>query len=306
MDRSSYFIKNRAMFGSFPTQKAVNELEQEGVKFFINLTHDNERNITPYTTNYEYITFPITDRRVPYDWRAFARFLIRVSDIILGLKHGELVYVHCKGGHGRSGVVVACLLCHMFGMTPEQSLEQTTKYHSKRSVMRDKWRKIGSPQTYKQKNFVHKFFDPLNFYRACVTGYTTGISTFTAHPVEVDGIEFPTAEVAIQAFKNPTEQGYVRKQCNALTPVISKNIGREIETSEEWIQNCDKILFKILKCKFDQHPDIRENLMNTGLKPIVQHTRGDSFLGDGGDGSGENRLGLALTRLREYYYRENL
>ena len=67
MDRSSYFIKDRAMFGSFPTQEAVEELEEEGVRFFINLTHDDEKKITPYTTKYTQILFPIIDRQVPKD-----------------------------------------------------------------------------------------------------------------------------------------------------------------------------------------------------------------------------------------------
>ena len=35
MDRSSFFIKNRAMFVSFPTQQAVEELEKEGVRFLL-------------------------------------------------------------------------------------------------------------------------------------------------------------------------------------------------------------------------------------------------------------------------------
>ena len=32
MERSSYFIKDRALFGSFPTQEAVEELEKMGGK----------------------------------------------------------------------------------------------------------------------------------------------------------------------------------------------------------------------------------------------------------------------------------
>ena len=38
MNNCSYFIKDRAMFGSYPTQEAVQELEHEGVIYFVNLT----------------------------------------------------------------------------------------------------------------------------------------------------------------------------------------------------------------------------------------------------------------------------
>ena len=217
MNRSSYFIKDRAMFGSFPTQDDVNELEEMGVRYFVNLTCDYEKKITPYTTKYEYISYPIIDYHVPKNWYSYSLFIIRLSDIIKGLKPGELLYIHCKGGHGRSGVVVASLLCYIFKMNPTVALEQTTKSHSKRSIMREKWRKIGSPQTYLQKCFVHKFFSNLNFYKACQTGNTCGFSNFTSHVVNIEDFgSFPTAEAAIQAYKNPTDSEYVYRQKTAL------------------------------------------------------------------------------------------
>ena len=306
MDRSSYFIKDRAMFGSFPTQEAVEELEEEGVRFFINLTHDDEKKITPYTTKYTQILFPIIDRQVPKDWVAFSRFIIYTSDIIMNLLPKEAIYLHCKGGHGRSGVVVASLLCYMFGMTPENALEQTTKSHSKRSVMRDKWRKLGSPQTYYQKNFVHKFFEPLMFYRAYRTGQTAGFSNFTYHPITIEGFgTFSTSEAAIQAYKNPTDKEYVEKQENARSPIVSKALGRKTELRKDWVQVCDKLMFKVVEAKFNQNQELKENLIKTGLRPIVQHTRGDYFWGDGGDGTGRNKLGKILTTLRESFYRED-
>jgi ribA/ribD-fused uncharacterized protein len=305
MDRTSYFIKDRALFGSFPTQEAVDELEKEGVKFFINLTHQDEKKITPYTTNYTQILFPIVDRQVPKDWVAYARFIILMSDIILSLKSGELVYLHCKGGHGRSGVVVASLLCYIFGLSPEKSLEQTTKSHSKRHTMREKWRKLGSPQTYYQKNFVYKFFEPLMFYRAYKNGLTAGFSNFTSHPVTIKNFgTFPTSESAIQAYKNPTDRNYVQKQENSKSPIMAKALGRKTELRKDWIEVCNKLMYQVVEAKFTKNPELKENLIQTGLRPIIQHTRGDYFWGDGGDGTGRNKLGKILTSLRESFYRE--
>ncbi|NDB82566.1 MAG: DUF1768 domain-containing protein [Alphaproteobacteria bacterium] len=303
MDRSSYFIKDRAMFGSFPSQEAVDELEEEGVRFFINLTHDDEKKITPYVTRYTQISFPIIDRQVPKDWPAFARFIISLSNIIMSLKQGHLVYLHCKGGHGRSGVVVASLFCYMFEMSPENALEQTTKSHSKRSVMREKWRKLGSPQTYYQKSFVHKFFEPLVFYRAYRTGSTAGFSNFTNHRVEIKGLgSFPTSESAIQAYKNPTDKEYVEKQENSRSPIVAKALGRKTELRKDWVQVCDKLMYEVIEAKFNQNPELKNNLIHTGLRPIIQHSRGDYFWGDGGDGTGRNKLGKILTNLRESFY----
>ena len=304
MERSSYFIKDKALFGSFPTQEAVHELEQEGVRYFINLTQPYEKRITPYITNYTSISFPITDRHVPHNWREFSCFLFYIANIINSLKNKELIYIHCKGGHGRSGIVVACLMCLIFKLSPENALEHTRISHSNRSIMRDKWRKLGAPQTEHQKRFVYKFFEPIFFYRAYKTGLTAGFSNFTPHEVEYKNITYPTAEAAIQAHKNPYDQKYLINQSQARTPIISKNLGRKVELRIDWKDVCEELMYEIVKCKFDQHPELKFNLLNTGLRPIIQHTHGDSFWGDGGDGKGLNKLGKVLMRVRKDYYRQ--
>ena len=275
MDRSSYFIKDKALFGSFPTQDSVNELENEGVRYFINLTFNDESKITPYTTKYTAISYPIIDRYVPTDWQSYAKFIIKVSYIIRNLKMEDRVYIHCKGGHSRSGVVVASLLCYMFRLNPTESLEQTTKFHSNRSVMRDKWRKLGSPQTYRQKSFIHKFFNILYFCRANRIGNTAGFSSFTSHPVVINGFgSFHTAEAAIQAYKNPSDKEYVNKQEIAKNPHFSALLGNQVNLRADWNKISEEIRYKVTEAKFIQNPQLKDNLIYTGLRPIVHSTNG--------------------------------
>lgn len=304
MERSSYFIKDRALFGSFPTQEAVEELEKMGVRYFVNLTHSYERKITPYKTQHNYISFPINDHQVPEDRHVFASFVVKLADIIYGLKKGELIYIHCKGGHGRSGVVVASLLCHIFGMSPGEALDHTTMYHSNRKSMREKWRQIGSPQTYQQKGFVHQLCKPVNFYRAYKMGRTAGFSNFTTFSVEIEGFgKFPTAEAALQAYKDPGNLGYVKKQMEARSPLTSKNLGTRAQLRDDWEEVREGLMYKILEHKFSQHPYLRKVLLATGLSTITHRTRGDAVWGDGG-GKGLNLLGKLLVRLRTQYQRE--
>ncbi len=51
--------------------------------------------------------------------------------------------------------------------------------------------------------------------------------------------------------------------------------------------------------KFTQHADLRAILLATGDLMIVEHTENDHYWGDGGDGSGKNRLGAILMRVRD-------
>jgi hypothetical protein len=158
MNKCSYFIDNKGLFGSYPSQEEVKELEELGVRYFINLTCWNEKNIFPYKTDYTVLSFPIKDHKVPTNSIKFSKFIIHICELLQSHETG-LIYIHCKGGHGRAGLVVACIFCFMFKLTPEASIELTTKYHNQRPFMKEYWRKLGSPQTRMQKSFVHKFFN---------------------------------------------------------------------------------------------------------------------------------------------------
>jgi hypothetical protein len=154
MDTASFFIDRKAMFGSYPSQSTVDMLENNGVRFFVNLTHENENKIIPYSTKYNYISFPIPDGGVPLNREEFVVFIYRLCNIVRNLEGDDSIYIHCKGGHGRSGVVVACMATKIFGLSPSEALTYTTNCHHNRETMRDKWRQIGSPQTTPQKKFV--------------------------------------------------------------------------------------------------------------------------------------------------------
>lgn len=54
-----------------------------------------------------------------------------------------------------------------------------------------------------------------------------------------------------------------------------------------------------VKAKFSSYPLLTNLLLNTGDATLVEHTRNDSYWGDGGDGTGMNRLGKILMQVRE-------
>lgn len=161
MDTCSYFIINKALFGSSPTQEIVESLEKMGVRYFVDLTVPNERGIYEYMTRYKKITYPIKDFGIPIMGVQYITFIKRLCNIINSLQEGEKIYVHCKGGHGRCGVVVASILCMYYRIDSDKSLQLTNNYHKDRKTMREKWRIIGSPQTFEQKRFVGDFYKSL-------------------------------------------------------------------------------------------------------------------------------------------------
>jgi len=243
-DRYSYFIKDKALFGGFPNQDQVKILEDEGIRLFVDLTTEEERDeTTPYKTMYGYIKYPIPDRRIPTNWATFSALVVKVTTTIKNLQTGEKVYIHCKGGHGRSGILVACLLCYIHKLSPGMSLYLTNYYHLKRPGMSEKSRKLGSPQGKSQKNFVYKLFKEL-FYGniTYMNEYNKGFCDFSAHPVSIHGIG--TYANAYEAFLE------LKKH--------RSGVGDE-ECMEE-----------ILRLKFTQHADLRSMLLNTGFRPLIK------------------------------------
>jgi ribA/ribD-fused uncharacterized protein len=301
-------MKDLALFGGFPTQESVEELESNGVRCFVNLTYDTEKRITPYKTKYKYIHYPIIDSKVPVNLVGFAQFIIKVSRIIkkfITEERRKKVYIGCKGGHGRSGLVVACLLCYMYKLEPYIALQRTNQYHSERKELKEKWRIIGSPQTMSQKLFVYRFFENLNFYRAYKTGCVSGFSTFSLHKVYISDFGlFPTAEAAFQAYKDYNNDDYVKKQELAKSPILSRYMGNRCNLRDDWVDVMVEIMEKILILKFKQNPNIKKNLLNTGLRPIIYHNRIDGFWGDNYDGKGSNIMGCLLSDIRDNFYEE--
>lgn len=293
MNKSSYFIEDKALFGSYPTQEDINYFENLGVKHFIDLTTEFD-NLNVYTTKYNYIKFPILDRKVPLNIKEYSQFILRTINIINDLKEGERIYIHCKGGHGRAGIVVATLLVLYRNVSPTDALLLTNEYHSQRIEMKERWRKIGSPQTNSQKKFIHKLFNPLYFTRVS-NGFKSGLSNLSSNKVTIDGKSYDNVELAYQALK--------LNKLNIEYKTDVKNIYyfRNYAEKKFNIKDEDKLemMKNIIQTKYNQNDDIRNNLLNIGLRPIIYSCNRDKFWGIDKNGIGANNLGVLLTDIKK-------
>ena len=66
----------------------------------------------------------------------------------------------------------------------------------------------------------------------------------------------------------------------------------------DWEVVKEDVMRVAVRAKFTQHAALAEMLVATGDAEIVEHTPNDSYWGDGGDGSGKNRLGRILMEVR--------
>lgn len=123
-------------------------------------------------------------------------------------------------------------------------------------------------------------------------------SNFSAHPVSLHGVVWPTTEHYFQAQKTLDTSWQERIRC-APTPMEAKNLGRAVPLRGDWEQVKEDVMLAALRAKFTQHPELRKALLSTKDTFLVEHTVRDRYWGDGGDGRGCNRLGVLLMRVRD-------
>ena len=138
----------------------------------------------------------------------------------------------------------------------------------------------------------------IHFYRA--SDDFGCFSNFAAYPIALDGKTWPTSEHYFQAqkFREGEHQEAIR---TSKSPMIAARMGRDRKKPlrPDWESVKEAIMRKVVLAKFTQHAELREILLATGDALIVEHTENDAYWGDGGDGSGKNRLGHILMAVRD-------
>lgn len=125
-------------------------------------------------------------------------------------------------------------------------------------------------------------------------------SNFAPYPIKLKGKIWATSEHYFQAmkFEDNAYQAKIRKNPS---PMNAARLGRsrKVKLRRDWESVKENIMFEAVMAKFTQHDDLRELLLGTGYSKLIEHTENDHYWGDGGDGSGKNRLGHILMRVRD-------
>ena len=100
---------------------------------------------------FKYLHFPITDNSIP----EFDVFIANITKILELLMTGERVFIHCAGGHGRTGMYTTVLLFILKKMDCNVALKLNQKLHNSRKMLDRRAKKPPpSPSTSGQKAFV--------------------------------------------------------------------------------------------------------------------------------------------------------
>ena len=150
-------VTENIYFGKYPCNEVITILKQLNITIILNLTQDTE-NLPDYATeiNCTIINFPIVDRKCG-KYNDTIELIKRLSNLL----HNK-IYIHCKGGHGRSGLICGGLYSYLYNTNYDETINILKKAHDNRKIMSDKMRFLGAPQTRIQKNQLKKLIEYFN------------------------------------------------------------------------------------------------------------------------------------------------
>lgn len=124
-------------------------------------------------------------------------------------------------------------------------------------------------------------------------------SNMSSYAVEIDGKVFMTSEHAYQCAKF-SDSSIKEKIFNARSGYDAKMIAVENKSlvSSDWNERSLEVMESIVRKKLEQHPHIKEKLLETGKREIIEASPTDAFWGWGPEKNGENHLGKIWMKLR--------
>jgi hypothetical protein len=124
-------------------------------------------------------------------------------------------------------------------------------------------------------------------------------SNFAPFGVDLDGKRWATVEHYYQAqkFADAKLQRDIRK---AEKPIIAKTLADKNKTAirADWDAIKDGVMYRAVSRKFELHPELCEMLLATGEEEIVEAAPNDYYWGVGSEGTGQNKLGKIIERIR--------
>ena len=124
------------------------------------------------------------------------------------------------------------------------------------------------------------------------------LSNFFPAEVTYNGLTYQNNEAAFQAQKTYSKEE--RIEFTTLEPRDAKRRGMRVRLRRDWEQVKDRIMEEIVRAKFSQNEELKEQLLATGEAQLVEGNRwNDRYWGvDIRSGVGENHLGKILMKVR--------
>lgn len=124
-------------FGPMPSANTLSQLKANGITTIVNLMEELPSVREVEEKQFKVIHCPVRDFSIP-NKKEFIKCLQKIYN---ELQAGEVIYVHCFGGRGRTGMALSGLLMMTDGLSPRTALSLTESL-------------CGGPEMQDQKDFI--------------------------------------------------------------------------------------------------------------------------------------------------------
>lgn len=327
--------KKRIMVGGKPyTDTDLQFFREHNVSVFVNLTstmelksRQNFKYHLELPDDVTFVHFPIKDMSIECD-----DITLQLVDKIIKLSKTNIIYIHCKGGHGRTGVIAGLIIHKLF---PDLTYTQVIQYIQDKHRARKVKPYMSTPQTASQFNQLHRIINKRSdifFYNKQSPTYI--FSNFYSNkkkdkPLFIDDKkrEWFSTEAFYQAHKfidtSPEGNAYaeiIRKTTSPHFSYLLGNMGGNIRPNwkidglpvrtiidtykpnvsmrNDWNDIKEDIMRQALVYKFGQNDDLKEILLSNTHR-LVEYTPKDTYWGTFWNTNGQNRLGNLLESIRD-------
>lgn len=159
LENTYWVLPERVLAGEHPsgesesdTRDRLDRLRVAGINYFIDLTEEGEspdyRRLLPKQSHY--LRCSIQDTAVPDDIAQMHEIQLRIRN---ALALGRRIYIHCRAGIGRTGLVVGCYLAEG-GLNGESALKALNELW-RQSERAKSWPAV--PQTEEQADYIRSW-----------------------------------------------------------------------------------------------------------------------------------------------------
>ena len=122
------------------------------------------------------------------------------------------------------------------------------------------------------------------------------------HPINIDGVVWPTVEHYYQAarFSNPAIRDRIRGMATTQLAIKESQVYRHTAV-KDWTRIRLGCLTDAFRAMFSQHDECRKHLLETGGAELYQLGLYDDYWGFDRNGRGQNQLGAVLAKLRDEF-----